>query len=229
MLIDHWPLAGLRLRTPRLELRLPDDEELAGLAELAAAGVHPPAEMPFVTPWTDQPPEKLRPATIQYHWGARAALTPERWELHLGVFEDGRLVGTQSLMANDFAVLRETNSGSWLGLAHQGRGIGTEMRAAVLELAFAGLGAEQAISAAMADNAGSLRVSAKLGYQDDGIARLVVRGRAVTERRLRLTRDRWLAHRRTPVEISGLEPCLALLGADGRPAGAAASAGSDAG
>ena len=216
MLTDHWPLAGLRLRTPRLELRLPDDEELAGLAELAAAGVHPPEEMPFVVPWTDRPPKEQRLATLQYHWSARAALTPESWTLNLGVFEDDRLVGSQSLAARDFAVLRETNSGSWLGLPHQGRGIGTEMRAAVLELAFVGLGAEQAVSAAMAHNTASLRVSTKLGYADDGIARLAVRGRPAAERRLRLTRERWSAHRRTPVEISGLEPCLELLGAGGQ-------------
>ena len=32
MLIDHWPLLGLRLITPRLELRLPSDAELSELA-----------------------------------------------------------------------------------------------------------------------------------------------------------------------------------------------------
>ncbi|MDT0270882.1 GNAT family protein [Streptomyces sp. DSM 44915] len=219
MLIDHWPLAGLRLRTPRLELRLPDDEELAGLADLAAAGVHPPAEMPFSVPWTDRPPPAQQLATIQHHWLARANLTPERWSLDLAAFVAGRPVGTQSLAATDFAVLRETATGSWLGRAHQGHGLGTEMRAAVLELAFAGLGAEQSVSGAMLDNTASLRVSTRLGYQDDGLTRLVVRGRPVTQRRLRLTRERWLAHRSVPVEISGLAPCRPLLGAaDARPA-----------
>ncbi|SOD65183.1 Protein N-acetyltransferase, RimJ/RimL family [Streptomyces zhaozhouensis] len=225
MLIDHWPLAGLRLRTPRLELRLPDDEELARLAELAAEGVHPPEEMPFLVPWTDRPPHEQRLATIQHHWAARSSLAPGGWSLNLVVFEDGELVGTQTLAARDFPVLRETSSGSWLGLPYQGRGIGTEMRAAVLELAFAGLGAEHSVSGAIEGNAASLRVSAKLGYVDDGIARLVVRGRPVKERRLRLTRERWLARRRVPVEIEGLEPCRALLGA----AGPKAASGSDAG
>lgn len=32
MLIDHWPLLGLRLTTPHLELRLPGEDELAALA-----------------------------------------------------------------------------------------------------------------------------------------------------------------------------------------------------
>ena len=36
MLIDHWPLFGLRARTARLELRLPAEEELAQLAGGAA-------------------------------------------------------------------------------------------------------------------------------------------------------------------------------------------------
>lgn len=56
MLTDVWPLFGLVLRTPRLELRSPSPEQLAALAELADDGVHDPATMPFLVPWTDLPP-----------------------------------------------------------------------------------------------------------------------------------------------------------------------------
>lgn len=50
---DVTPLLGLRLRTPRLELRLPAEDELAQLARVARQGVHPRDEMPFLIPWTD--------------------------------------------------------------------------------------------------------------------------------------------------------------------------------
>jgi hypothetical protein len=50
-----WPLYGLRLTTPRLELRLPGLDLLDDLAAVAAEGVHDPAEMPFSLPWTDGP------------------------------------------------------------------------------------------------------------------------------------------------------------------------------
>jgi RimJ/RimL family protein N-acetyltransferase len=62
-------------------------------------------------------------------------MTPARWNVHFLVRFDGRVVGTQELAATDFAVTREVSTGSWLGLRHQGRGIGTEMRAAVLMFA----------------------------------------------------------------------------------------------
>ena len=55
MLIDHWPLLGLRLITPRLELRLPSDEELSELADLAAEGMHGPGSMPFLVSWPSLP------------------------------------------------------------------------------------------------------------------------------------------------------------------------------
>ncbi len=42
------------------------------------------------------------------------------------------------------------------------------MRAAVLHLAFAGLGAQHAVSGAHDHNTASLTVSRKLGYRDDG-------------------------------------------------------------
>jgi hypothetical protein len=53
MTSPHWPLAGLRLRTPRLELRWPSLEDLDELVALAAAGVHDPQVQPFSAAWTD--------------------------------------------------------------------------------------------------------------------------------------------------------------------------------
>jgi len=50
---DVSALYGLRLHTPRLELRLGSRAELKTLAEVAKAGIHPPDEMPFAVPWTD--------------------------------------------------------------------------------------------------------------------------------------------------------------------------------
>ncbi len=39
---DPWPVGGLTLHTPRLELRPDDDAGLRELAALALQGVHPP-------------------------------------------------------------------------------------------------------------------------------------------------------------------------------------------
>jgi RimJ/RimL family protein N-acetyltransferase len=66
----------------------------------------------------------------------------------------------QGLGGRDFAVLREVHTGSWLGRRYQGHGIGTQMRAAVLHLAFEGLGAQHAAFGAFEHNAASLGVSA---------------------------------------------------------------------
>ncbi|MFJ9692230.1 GNAT family N-acetyltransferase [Kitasatospora sp. NPDC101183] len=217
MLTDHWPLMGLRLTTPRLELRLPGDEELAALADLAAEGFHDPDRMPFVVPWTDLPPAERARSVVQHHWLRRGDWTPGNWALNLTVLEEGRVVGLQTVMARDFAVLREVETASWLGTRHQGRGIGTEMRAAVLHLAFAGLGAQEARSGAFAHNDSSYAVSRKLGYLPDGIDRYAVRGRPETNRRLRLTRADWESHRTVQVSIAGLPPCLPLFGAQEPP------------
>jgi RimJ/RimL family protein N-acetyltransferase len=209
-----WPLLGLRLLTPRLELRLPTDADLDQLASLAAAGVHDPDEQPFAVPWTDALPSERARSTMQYHWRMRGEWKPERWSLDLAVVRDGGVVGTQGMSAADFAIVREVATGSWLGQAHQGQGIGTEMRAAVLHLAFAGLGARCATSGAFTDNPASLAVSRKLGYAEDGIDVLCRRGQASVTRRLRLDRERWAATQAVPVTIVGLEPCLAMFGLD---------------
>ena len=204
MLIDHWPLRGLRLVTERLVLRQPDEGELAALADVAAAGVHQPGEQPFLTPWTDRPPSERARSVLQGYWEDLSSWTPQNWALQLGVFRDGVPLGIVALRATDFAILREVKTWSWLGLEHHGQGSGTEARRALLHLAFAGLDAEAALTEVFQDNAGSQGVSRKLGYRPDGISRDVLHGKPVVSDRLRLTREDW---QETPVEVVGLEGC----------------------
>jgi RimJ/RimL family protein N-acetyltransferase len=212
MLTDHFPPAGLRLRTPRLELRLPSPELLAELAELAAGGIHEAGALPFLSGWADRPAAEIPTLVVQRHWRKLGKWTPQRWSIDFTVLSEGTVVGQQMLYAEDFAVTGEVATGSWLGLPHHGKGIGTEMRAAVLDLAFTGLGALEACSAAFEDNLASHAVSRKLGYQDDGVDRHAVEGKLRIGRRLRLTRAEWERHRTVPVTVEGLAPCLPFFG-----------------
>lgn len=210
----HWPLFALRIRTPRLELRLPTTEQLDDLVDLALEGVHVPSYMPFGVPWTDAPRDQLPYNSLAYHWQSWASFAVEHWRLDLVTLLDGEVAGTQGVGASNFPVLREVGTGSWLGRRFHRQGIGTEMRAAVLHLAFAGLGAQCATSGAYADNAPSLGVSRGLGYAEDGILRNVRRGEPATEIRLRLERSEWERRRRTDIEILGLAECLPFFGLD---------------
>jgi RimJ/RimL family protein N-acetyltransferase len=210
--VTHWPLYGLRLRTPRLELRLPGLADLDALAQLAAEGIHDPDWMPFIVPWTDLPPAERARGVMQFHWRTLAGWTPQHWILQLAVFLDGVVAGTQSLKARDFAIVGEVSTGSWLGRRYQGQGIGTEMRAAVLDLAFTGLSAGSAVSGAITGNAASAGVSRRLGYRPNGLHRIRVRDAGGLEQRFALDRDRWEQHRTVPVEIGGLERCLPQFG-----------------
>ncbi|HEY7199550.1 MAG TPA: GNAT family N-acetyltransferase [Candidatus Dormibacteraeota bacterium] len=209
----YWPLFDLRIRTPRLELRLPDDGDLIDMARLAAAGIHADDSMPFNIPWTEQPSPELERGVLQWHWRNRAECGPGRWRLAFAVFEGDRMVGNQDMRAEEFATLRTVATGSWLGREHQGRGLGKEMRAAVLHLAFAGLGALIAQSSAFADNGPSIGVSRALGYADDGEELTARRGQASRHLRFRMERDEWERRRRDDIVLEGVEPCLALLGA----------------
>jgi RimJ/RimL family protein N-acetyltransferase len=208
-----WPLFDLRLRTERLELRLPTDDELIALADVARAGIHPPEEMPFAVPWTDAPSPAFERGFVQHHWAKRAEWTPAHWVLNLATFLEGRPIGSQSIEAADFPRLRTVRTGSWLGGPWQGKGYGTEMREAVLTLAFDGLGAEVAESGAFTDNAASAAVSRSLGYVPNGIDLLAPRGEARELARYRLTRAAWTSRHRRPTAIEGLEGCLELFGA----------------
>ena len=174
-LVDVWPVFGLRLFTPRLELRVARDEDIPGLAGAAIRGIHPAERMPFAHPWTDEPPETLRREMARYLWRERAAVAPGTWMLNFAVLDDGVPIGIQDLRAVDFTLLRTVSTGSWLTRSRQGAGLGTEMRAAVLAFAFDHLGAEVAESAAIDWNEASLSVSRKLGYRENGVKRVTAR------------------------------------------------------
>jgi RimJ/RimL family protein N-acetyltransferase len=202
----------LRLRTERLELRLGTTDEIAELGRVADRGVHPPDEMPFRIPWTDRSGQELVDSTVEYHLRTREEWRPERWSLALCVFLGGRPVGGQDLRGVEFGSRREFETGSWLGRDYQGLGYGTEMREAVLELGFAGLGGVAAISGAFDFNKASLRVSEKLGYEPVEETTFAPRGEPQRELVVRLTRAEWERRSHPAVEIEGLEPCLPLFG-----------------
>jgi RimJ/RimL family protein N-acetyltransferase len=208
-----WPLFDLRVTTPRLELRYVDDELGAELALLAALGIHDPDFMPFGIPWTDQQSPELERNALRYYWRTRVETRPEHWDIPFAVIHRGQVVGTTSLLADHFPTLRQFETGSWLGRAHQGQGIGTEMRHASLHLGFAGLGATRATTAAWEDNGPSLAVTAKLGYRELGTVRKLRRDQAGHSRMFFLDVDRWTAEqRRSDIRIDGFEACLELLG-----------------
>jgi RimJ/RimL family protein N-acetyltransferase len=212
VLADLWPLYGLTIATPRLELRLPREEEVAALAQLAADGVHRPDERPFLTPWTDGSGEDRARSVLQGHWGRLAEWSGTAWSLGLAVFSDGRPLGMVTLRARDFAVVREVTTSSWLGIAHHGKGYGTEARIALLSLAFDHLDARAALTEVFQDNHASQGVSRKLGYEADGISVDARDGEALVSDRLRLTRRKWAQRERLAVKVGGLVACRPMFG-----------------
>ncbi|MGI8947888.1 MAG: GNAT family N-acetyltransferase [Ornithinimicrobium sp.] len=209
---DLFPPLGLRITVGPLQLRGLSDEHLPELCELAEAGIHAPERMPFAYPWTDAPAGELPRIAAAYHWRCRAAWSPGQWSLQLGVWHDGQLVGCQGLETSDYLVTRSAETGSWLGLAHQGRGIGTAMRRAICAFAFDHLDAQEITSGAFTDNPASLAISRKVGYTNNGIRRMKRREDDLAHnQQLTLTPDR-LVRGEHPLQVEGLAAVRASIG-----------------
>jgi RimJ/RimL family protein N-acetyltransferase len=208
---DLWPFFDLRVRTPSVELRYPTDDDLYVIAALASEGIHDPATMPFLVPWTRAEPLEMQRGVLQFMWGRRGSLRRDDWSLPFLVMHHDEPVGVQDLLATQFPVRRTVESGSWLVQRAQRRGIGTEMRAAVLHLAFAGLSAHEAHSGSFADNPASASVSRHHGYESNGEDVVEREGEPARLLRWVLTRERWAERRRDDITIDGLDACLPLL------------------
>lgn len=228
-LVDLWPAAGLRVKAGDLELRWIDDELLVELAELAGRGIHDEATMPFNVPWTRGSAVEIARSVLAFQWQARGQVSPEKLSLELAVLHEGTAVGIQAISGENWPVLRQVETGSWLGLEYQGKRIGTRMRALMLHFCFEGLGAECVTSAAFTDNPASNAVSLKTGYEHNGVTRVVREGIAAVQNRYVLSRERWLAVHENNQALIGAEVTIqgveAFLAEPGTPATSADPAG----
>jgi RimJ/RimL family protein N-acetyltransferase len=179
------PLTRVRLRTPRLELRLATIAEARRLFRVAEAGIHDPGVMPFEVPWTDRLDEE---DFIEHV----TAVSDD--SIRFAAFLAGDPIGVQAIELHPEWV----TTGSWLGRAHQGIGLGTEMRAAVLTYAFEVRGAPVARSGAIAGNPQSLGVSRKLGYDVIGSHVVSPRGEPLDHTDVELRREQF----HSPVSVS---------------------------
>lgn len=216
------PIFGLVLRTPRLVLRPVWDEDIAGLVDATVSGIHPENEMPFAHPWSRQARPELFAGTAASVWRERAEQrSPEAWHISFAIREadgDGEwwrspVIGRQDISARNFAVVKSINSGSWLTQRVQERGLGLEMRQAVLLWAFDHLGAEVATSGAYEWNTRSLGVSRRLGYRPNGVRRVMIEDRLDTEQELSLQRAD-LVRPDWTLEIEGMAGVREALGID---------------
>jgi RimJ/RimL family protein N-acetyltransferase len=208
---DHWPLFDLEVRTPRLTLRYLDDALAEELIGVAVRGVHDPATMPFLVPWTDVPPPRLGHEAMRFYWRTRAATQPDSWNLQFAVIVDGDAVGACDLGAEHFATLQQFTTGSWLGREFQGQGLGKEFRMAALTLGFDGLGAELALTGMWHDNLASRGVTESLGYEFEGRRRALRRDQPDEMLGYRMGRSHWATIRRGDITLHGVDAALEFL------------------
>ncbi len=209
-----WPQFGLRIRCGPLELSAVRDDDIPVLVDLVERGIHPPDSMPFAVPWTDAPKAELARNTAVHYWQSRAANSKERWSLELAVRRDGRVVGIQAFAAENYLVTRTGETGSWLGLEHQGQGTGTLMRQTMCAFLFDHLDAEEITSAAFVDNSASGVVSRKVGYSLNGQTREKRRdGELAISQRLVLRRSD-LVRSSDPLVVEGLPAFRSDIGLD---------------
>ena len=220
MLDELWPLFGLRLVTERLELRTMREDDLVDVAALVPEDAEPDPRLPRFG-FAD--PAVVRAAmSFQSYWSSMGDWRVEDWRVGFlarlrvgGVLGPaGCVVGVSELEAQGFLVRRTVHTGSWLIEAARGQGYGKEMRAAILTLAFGGLGATVAETEALDDNHASLGVSRALGYEANGEEIHDHNGTPARMVRLRLVRESWDAGIRAgwATRIEGLEPAKVLFG-----------------
>jgi len=208
-----YPPLQIEVTTPVLRLRGATDELLEGLIPIIRDGVVGDGEAPFDDPmslYDSSPSREWR--WMRAIWAARARVEPDWWRINFVVEVEGRPVGMQDLVAEAFPSFGGVATFSWLAPSARGRGLGKEMRAAVLHLAFEGFGAREASSDAFLDNDASNAVSRSLGYEDNGLTWATRRGQAAELRRWRLPRARWEVRRRTDIVLSGVAEALPALG-----------------
>lgn len=205
---------AVQVRTPRLTLVGATDEWLERLAPQVRAGKAGASPDPYDDPISlyETDPDVRVDRWWQGIWRGRGLVSSEAWRLYFVVVVDDEPVGMQDLIGHRFSQFRSVTTFSWLSADQRGRGLGREMREAVLHLAFAGLGASQAVSEAFGDNRASNGVSMALGYERNGTDWDSRRGEPAVIQRWLLPVEVWNARQRTDFELDGVADCRRTLG-----------------
>ena len=196
-----WPPHALVLTTPALTLRGMTEAAAYALASAVPDDLEQDPRLPGISRGAN---------VLQAYWSQLGQWRIDDWILPFTVVLDGLPIGLQALEGKDFPVRRTVDTHSWLVSSVRGRGLGKQMRAAVLSLAFEHLGAEYAITEAWEDNVASLGVSRSLGYIDNGLDLHARAGAVGRMQRMILPRASWISP--IPVTVTGIEECLPLFG-----------------
>jgi RimJ/RimL family protein N-acetyltransferase len=207
----YWPLFDLRITAPDLLLRPMREADLGTVSDLLPEDLELD---PAATRYAISDEHRTRGIiTHQGYWTSFGTWRPSAWRLGFVVLSGERIVGFQELEGNDFPLLRTVDTSSFLIPSVRGRGLGKQMRRAVLALAFGQLEAAAAVTSAWHDNYASLGVSLALGYRPNGETLHAREDRADVMVHLRLTRSDWLANDLgRDIQVTGVDPCRFLFG-----------------
>ena len=196
---------GEALVTPDLVLRLPTEDDIPALVDLAGDW-----EVAKFTSMIPHPyGEDDARAFLDEAAGGRAAGT------HIVFAVERRatpgLIGCAGLRIKDGAA----ELGYWIGTPHGGRGYATQAAQALMRLAFTKLGLSRAFAEIMAGNPASGRVLAKAGLAAKGAA-TGCRGRCAGQptEMFEITREAWAAREVAKPQV--LVAAVALVDTDGR-------------
>ncbi len=184
---------GLRpaypVRTARLDLRPHRASDLEDLLAFHSS----PAVTRYI-PWPVRDRDQVR-ETLTVKLGQGELLEPGRWlVLAMELRETGRVVG-EVLLKWASAENRQGELGYALAEQVWGRGLAVEAAAAMLDLAFDGLGLHRVCAVLIAENTASAAVLRRLGLRHEATFRDALRweGRWADEQVYAITAPEWAA------------------------------------
>ena len=211
-----WPPFGLEITASHageeISLRVMRDEDIAVLSDATPTDIFGSDIPEHAFGWLFDAAN----SPAQFRWSHRVQMSPAHWSLDLVVIKDGGVIGSVDMRANDFTTTKSIETGSWIYHCFQGRGIGTLVRHAIVELGFNHFGAERLTTAWARSNKASAAVSAKLGYHvtaDITVESLGPDNHTAPGVRAELSRSNYHRPAELQCEVRGLTPELrSLLG-----------------
>lgn len=212
-LTEIFPPFGLELCCGEVMLAGTRPDHIPDLIEVVQDGIRDPdLPQPFLVDWSEKPNQELM--RWQHFWRKCGTFTPDSWTLMLSVVLDGHAIGYQEVVnEGGFLQTRRLETGSWLGLKYQGRGIGTRIRQMVAIFCFDHLGRQELTSSYIDGNVKSGGVSRRLGYVDNGTSRLPDGDGYRMGRHVTLTSDAFVRPA-DQSKVTGVEPFRRFIGLD---------------
>src|SRR5579863_7202395 len=137
-------LYNVKIITPRLVMRVPNEKGIKELAEVLTNGIQKEGQPHFMEDnlYGKSLDENIK-GLQEFVEKSIQEWNKDDWHIPFAIFSEEKPIGLVTMFSHNFPITQGFGVSYWIGLSYQGKGLGTEAFQGILSFGFNGLNARE--------------------------------------------------------------------------------------